>query len=341
MRHQSSFGILLALILLVAFMVGTIVDFAEANFMPSLPELPAPIYIREDGTVEGETDVLQRTGNIYTLVRDINEIIEIQKDNVMIDGNGFTLTKPELNSAVPVVPVGWCPSIQISNRNNVIIRNITFDSCFTGLSVKNSSNIIIIQNIIRNGELGIYMISSTNCSIVSNIMVDHSSSGLSIQNSSHLTIAYNTLERNHFHGGWIAVSYSNITRNDINNNIGPNVGIGLYLDGSNSYNFISENNFINNDIGLVYQGPSVDNVVFNNYWSNINKEMENVAKDGNDADKSPLASPVSISFEPSLFPIPSLDIIPEFPSWSLLVVGFFAVTVLSIIYRRKSIGRTR
>jgi len=307
---------------------------ASANFTP-LPELPTPIYIREDGIIEGGAGALQRTGNIYTFVRDINETIEIQKDNIMLDGNGFALTKPpEVNISGLMTPIGWFPSIRISNRDNVIITNINFDKCYTGIRVENSSNIVIIQNTIRNGNEGIYLSSSVNCSIIGNEIVDHSSSGLKINDSSYFNIAYNTIARNHFHGAWISLSYSNITRNDINNNIGSNVGIGLYLYGPNSHNYIFENNFINNDIGLVYQGPSVNNTVFNNYWSNHQKEMGNVAADGSDADQSPLTSPVSTSFDPSLFPLPSLNIA-EFPSWTPILFSFLIMVITLTILKRK------
>ena len=306
----------------------------NANFTP-LPALPTPIYIRGDGTVEGGAGAIQRTGNIYTFVRDIDETIEIQKDGVTVDGNGFALTKPpEVNTAGLMTPIGWFPSIRISNRDNIVVMNITFDRCYTGISVENSSNIVIIQNTIRNGNEGIYIRSSTNCSIIGNEIIDHSSAGLNIMSSSHFNMAYNTIARNDFHGAWISLSYSNITRNDVNNNIGSNVGIGLYLYGPNSHNIIFENNFIDNDIGLVYQGPSVNNTVFNNYWSNHQKEMGNVASDGSDSDQSPLTSPVSTSFDPSLFPLPSLKI-PEFPSWTPLLIMLVAVLVLVIVYKRK------
>jgi hypothetical protein len=55
---------------------------ANANPLP-LPELPTPIYIRENGTIEGDTGAIQQNGNVYTFVRDINETIEIQKDNLL------------------------------------------------------------------------------------------------------------------------------------------------------------------------------------------------------------------------------------------------------------------
>ncbi len=297
----------LVLALLISIIVGIqLVNVAVANFTP-LPELPTPIYIRGNGTVEGGAGALQQVGNTYTFLRDINETLEIQKDNVIIDGNGFSLMKPpEVKTDQLLTPIGWFPSIQISNKSNIIIKNIKFDKCYTSISVENSSNIIIIQNIMENGNEGIYMSSCTNCSIIGNEIIDNSFTGLDIQDSSLLNIAYNTISRNHFHGGWIAVSYSNISRNNITDNSFDHFGIGLYLYGPNSNNRIFENNFINNEIGLFYQGArgsSVNNKVYSNYWSNYQDPIVNVAADAaSGVDQSPLTSPISTSFDPSLFP---------------------------------------
>jgi len=309
---------------------------ACANFTP-LPELPTPFYIREDGTIQGGAEALQQTGNIYAFVRDINETIEIQKDNIMLDGNGFTLTKPpEVETSGLMTPIGWFPSIRISNRDNVTIMNINFDKCYTAISVEDSSNIVIIQNTIHNGNEGIYIMSSINCSIIGNEIVDHSYTGLSIRDSSFLNIAYNTISRNHFHGGWIAISYSNISRNDITDNSFDHFGIGLYLYGPNSHNYIFENNFINNEIGLFYQGArgsSVNNKVYNNYWRNFQDAIVNVAADAaSGVDQSPLTSPISTSFDPSLFPLPSLTIA-EFPLWTPMLLALTMLAVILAVYK--------
>jgi parallel beta-helix repeat protein len=324
----------IVVLLLVEILFASSVN---ANFTP-LPKLPTPIYIKEDGTIEGGAGALQRTGNSYTFVRDIDETIEIQKDDVILDGNGFTLTRPpEVNTAGLMTPIGWFPSVRISNRDNIIIANVTFDRCYTGISVENSSNIVIIQNIIRNGAEGIYMMSSVNCSIIGNEIIDHSSAGLNIKDSSFLNIAYNTISRNRGHGAWIAVSYSNISRNDISNNTAPNVGIGLYLYGPNCHNYIFENNFINNDIGLFYQGAkgvSVNNTVYSNYWSNYQDAIVNVAADADSGvDQSPLTSPISTSFDPSLLHLSSQEIA-EFPSWIILPLVITTI-LLILIYKKR------
>jgi parallel beta-helix repeat protein len=337
-RTALALTLILALLILAVVAGTMLVNQAYANFTP-LPKLPTPIYIRGDGTIEGGAGALQRNGNTYIFVRDINETIEIQKDNVILDGNGFTLTKPpEVKTEGLMTPIGWFPSIRISCRDNIIIKNIKFDKCYTSISVENSSNIVIIQNTMRFGNEGIYMSSCTNCSIIGNEIVDNSFTGLDIQDSSFLNIAYNTLSRNHFHGGWIAVSYSNISRNDIVDNSFDNFGIGLYLYGPNSNNRIFENNFINNEIGLFYQGTrgsSRNNKVYNNYWSNHQAAIENVAADAaSGVDQSPLTNPISTSFEPSLFPLPSLTPTAsptEFSGSELTAQDYLAIAIVPLV----------
>jgi parallel beta-helix repeat protein len=306
----------LMMVLLFSMVAGTqLVNLTHANFTP-LPELPTPIYIREDGTIEGAEGAIQKTGNTYTFVRDINKTIEIHKDNIILEGTGFTLTKPpKVNTAGLMTPIGWFPSIRISNRDNIIISNILFDRCYTSISVENSSSVIVIQNTMSNGNEGIYMSLASNCSVIGNEITDCSHTGLDIKDSTFLNIAYNTISRNHFHGGWIAVSNSNISRNDITDNSFDHFGIGLYLYGPNSNNRIFENNFINNEIGLFYQGSrgsSVNNRVYDNYWNNYQDAIVNVAADAiSGVDQSPLLSPISTSFDPSHFLPPPLTLTPS------------------------------
>jgi len=306
-----------------------------ANFTP-LPDLPSPIYITENGNIEGTNGTLQQNGNVYTFTADISKTIEIQKDDVIINGNGFTLTKPpEVNTQGLMTPIGWFPSIQITNKDNVTIKNINFDKCYTGISIVNSSNIVVIQNTIHNGNEGIYISASSYCNIIGNEIVDHGYTGLSIKDSSYLNIAYNNIARNHFHGAWIATANSNITRNNVTDNSFDHFGIGLYLYGVNSNNQIFENNFINNEIGLFYQGAkgtSLNNTVYDNYWKNYDSPIINVAGDSvSGVDQSPLTNPISTVFDESVFFVP--DDIPEFPSCTPILIALVAVTAITIIYR--------
>jgi parallel beta-helix repeat protein len=273
------------------------------NFGPMTPpELPPPIYIREDGSIEGGEGALQRTGNIYTFLRDINETIEIQKDNIILYGNDFKLNRP------PEVEMqefwsgatGWYPSILLSTKKNVTIQNIEFNTCHTCIKVENSSKITIVQNKMYKANTGIYMIHSADSSIIGNEILNSTGTGLFILFSSYLNIAYNNISDTEWNGVWVSISDSNITRNDFINN----TNIGLYLYGENKDNDIFENNFIDNDEGLCFMptgtGSCVNNKLMNNYWSNRRVEIVN-ADEFNGVDSAPLGSPISTAFDPSLF----------------------------------------
>ena len=273
----------------------------------------APInhaYILNNGEIDPPTLPIKQIGNVYTLTDNIlNYTIIIQKDNIILDGNGYALT-----SILSGYDSG-SSLIQIINRTNLIIRNIKFDRCFGGISVRNSTNITIFQNTMINGNFGIHMYQSISCNIIGNKITDNSGPGFHVMESSFINITYNSILRNHGHGGWIAISNSSISRNDINNNSAPNVGIGLYLYGPNINNYIFENNFIDNEIGLVFQGAkgtSSNNKVYNNYWSNYEDEIQNNAADEvSGVDHSPLSRPYPISFNPNLYPWFSLTQFPD------------------------------
>jgi parallel beta-helix repeat protein len=297
------------LIVLFSALAGAMLaNLAWGNFGPiTPPELPTPIYVREDGTVEGGAGAIQRTGNVYTFLRDINETIEIQKDNIILSGNGFKLERP------PEVEMqefwsgatGWYPSIQISARKNVTIQNIEFDACHTCIKVENSSNITIGQNKMHNASTGVYMTYCTDSGIIGNEILNSSGTGLFIPFSSYLNIAYNSISGTEWNGVWVSISDSTITRNDFTNN----TNIGLYLYGDNKNNRIFENNFIDNDEGVCFMptgtGSCFNNTLINNYWSNRRNEIVN-ADEFNSVDPAPLSSPISTSFDASLFPMPSL-----------------------------------
>ena len=50
------------------------------------------IYIRADGSIDPDTALIQRDGNIYTFADNIyyDEIV-VERDNIVVDGAGYTL----------------------------------------------------------------------------------------------------------------------------------------------------------------------------------------------------------------------------------------------------------
>jgi hypothetical protein len=81
-----------SLLFLFSLLFGVqFVRLAEANIMPFPKPQPA-FTIRSDGSVDPPTAPIQRNGEIYTLTDDITGYtIAIERDNVVVDGCGYTL----------------------------------------------------------------------------------------------------------------------------------------------------------------------------------------------------------------------------------------------------------
>jgi parallel beta-helix repeat protein len=123
------------------------------------------IFIRSDGSVDPSTAPIQRVGNVYTLADKVDGNITVQKDNIMIDGAGYTIQGSALNlSAISTATIG----IDIQNRVNVTIKNVQIKSFVNGIHLLNSSENNIIGNNITENVDGIRLDSSSNNIIVGN-----------------------------------------------------------------------------------------------------------------------------------------------------------------------------
>jgi len=174
------------------------------------------VYIRADGTVDPPTAPINRNGNTYTLTASIfndGDGIIIERDNVTLDGAGYTLQGT--GSGVGVFLFG---------RSNVMIKNVLVDSMLYGISLQHSTNISILGCSTESGKFGIWLSESSNNNIVGN------------------SITYN-------YYGLSLLSYSNnntIVQNQIVENTGAyGAGVYLYISSNNS---IHHNILVNNTI---------------------------------------------------------------------------------------------
>ncbi|MDH5779210.1 MAG: hypothetical protein OEZ29_01285, partial [Candidatus Bathyarchaeota archaeon] len=71
------------------------------------------IYIRADGSIEGTTDIMTVDNVTYTFTDNINGSIVIERDNIVVDGAGYTLQG-----------TGSGYGIELSYRSNVTIKNM-------------------------------------------------------------------------------------------------------------------------------------------------------------------------------------------------------------------------
>ena len=201
------------------------------------------VYIRADGSVEG-TDKIQRVGDVYAFTDNIYDEIVVEKDDIVVDGNGYTLQGTETGTG-----------IDLSDRSNVTIENMEINGFSFGIYLSDSFNISISGNNITNNYYGIRVWSA---------MLLPLQDGPSFA-SNYIRFSGNNIANNYY-GIWLWKSSSNsIFGNDITSNYYH----GVYLS-SSSNNNIYGNNVTNNECGLELSGSSNNSIVANKIINNNN-----------------------------------------------------------------------
>jgi parallel beta-helix repeat protein len=271
-------------------------------------EASGTVYIRADGSIDPLTASISTSDNItYTLTSSIPGSIVVERDNIVLDGAGFT-----------VQGEGNDTGIDLSNRNNVTIKNTNIKDFNIGvqlwrtnstkisgnnvtankgdgIGLGSSSNNSVSGNNVANNGYGIALYSSSNNSVSGN-NVANNGYGIALYFSSNNSVGGNNVANN-VYGMWLYSSNNSVSGNNITNNV---YGIWLY---SSSDNKFYHNNFAGNHPQVSSDRSS--NVWDDgypsggNYWSNYNPPDEDKDKigdspyiiDGNNADKYPLIYP--------------------------------------------------
>ncbi len=134
-RKKLSLTLVTALLFSFLF-CGTLIQVIESE--PS-----ETIYIRVDGSVEG-TDKIQQVGNVYLLVDNIDDSIIVERDSIVIDGAGFTLSANG----------GY--GVKLDYRHNVTVRNLIVKDTYRAIDLTFAGDNIIVGNTIINSERAIY-----------------------------------------------------------------------------------------------------------------------------------------------------------------------------------------
>lgn len=236
---KKAFLLLFSMFLLLSTVM--VVDSASPSATRNL------IYVRSDGSVEPSTAPIQRVGNVYTFTDDVQGSIIVEKDNVVIDGAGFTLQGtgaddyrsaiPEFNvtdwrkdpTAIPkydetIIPESNNTGIY-SYAQKLTIMNLKITEFWCAIELEYSSDNCIIDNEITNNTQGVWIHSSSNNSLVGN-NITANSNGISLT-ASHNTVSGNTIADNRGYGIKLVWSFNNISENMITNN-----DHGIQLDGS-------------------------------------------------------------------------------------------------------------
>jgi parallel beta-helix repeat protein len=140
------------------------------------------IYIRADGSIDPPTANITSMDNVtYTFIGNIYESIFVERDNIVVDGAGYTVQ-------VTYIHVG----ISLSGRKNVTIKNMEIKAAFYGIDLYSSSYNSIVGNNITNNTRGIFLYSSSYNSIVGN-NITNNHYGIDLSGSSDNKFYHNNL----------------------------------------------------------------------------------------------------------------------------------------------------
>jgi len=294
---RTLYAAIIVFVLVFSLVAGVqLIDLAHGNFFPDPgPDLPR-IYIRNDGSIEPATAPIERTGSLYKLTDNIIlYTIEIQRDNIVLDGSGYLI---QGNASWMGYDSGN-NGVVVAGRENVTITHLNIAQCYASVRVSNSSYISIADNNFINGTTtgiaikdsslvliesnnftGIYgpgiLCNGTDNTIRGNTLTD-GAYGIDLEGSSNLIsdnrieillpIRLDRADSNIIAGNEISGPAPSLTHwPDRDDNFTGNEGIALFRDCSN--NII----FANNITGFVNQAIRItdgsNNTVYGNYMAN-------------------------------------------------------------------------
>ncbi len=340
------------------------------------------LFINKPLTLIGENKQNTVIVNPYDYNFWNQQVIQVYSENVSI--SGFTIKSSISHHIIGVYILAEEPS-RCEITDNIITENGFFGIAKTGqlipsfdlisgneitqneagVSIQQSSNIIISNNTISNNQNNGLLVSiSKNLTIIENEFIDNSQGGISISGYGPFLIQTNEIKNSNVGITFERSSNSSIYRNNIiNNSIGIKLkNYGLYNYSSTIYNpstisfyiktgtgnYAYSNNFSNSVnvlIETVYPfnitesgkiGNGTDSVLWDdgktgNYWSDYNG-VDSYRIDANNIDHHPLTQPVYIS---TATPTPNIYLAQSlFQPLIISIIIIAGVTFSLVLFRR-------
>ncbi|MEM2971244.1 MAG: NosD domain-containing protein [Candidatus Bathyarchaeia archaeon] len=230
------------------------------------------IYIRANGSVEPSDAPISTVDNvIYTLTNNIignvsseNSAIVVERDNIMIDGAGYTIQG---------IGAWSSKGIYLPNRSNVTIKNISVKTFYYGVYLGDSSNNIIHRSRIENNSLGIYSYFSSYNIISENNIINNKGEYISPFVWSGYGIFFyggfnNTVSRNNIINNRSGIDLYKSSNNTISGNYIASHWRGVYLGDYSNFNIVFRNNIKNNYCGIWLEYSSNNTFYHNNFINN-------------------------------------------------------------------------
>jgi parallel beta-helix repeat protein len=236
------------------------------------------IYILPGGTVSPSDAPIQRPDDlVYVLTDNITTTgggngIVILKDNIVLDGAGYTIQSSSSNFG-----------FDVSGRRNITIRNICIKKFGVGIYLFNSNSCSISKCVVDNNLENVWLEQSNNNAISENNVKSAGNHGIVLRTSSeNNTVTQNQLQNNPegimlWHSRYNSVFanfvngsansgiyMTNASKSLIFDNTALNSASGVHLDTYSHENRIYENTIENSTGWGIYFGSSSNNTFYQN-----------------------------------------------------------------------------
>jgi len=153
-------------------------------------EASGTIHIRVDGSVDPPTAPISSLDNVtYTFTGNMNESIFVERDNIVVDGAGYTLQGTGIGGGIFLT----------KGRSNVTIKHVEIKGFGLGIKLFEALNNTISGNSITvNSWYGIHLESSSNNTISGNNITNNNGYGIYLEGSSNNGLHDNLLEGNRY-----------------------------------------------------------------------------------------------------------------------------------------------
>ena len=280
----------------------------NANFGPPCPVRRdlSHIVIGSDGSIEPSGMPISFSNGVYRLTGDIsNYSIYVERDNIVIDGAGFTLTG---NRSVTLDYEIVASGIFLQLRSNVTIKNFNIAAFERGIYNVGSLGVNVTNNYITGCDQGITFtfvmdviypypsVVTTMINTIAGNTIKGNGNGINILGASYFNDIDSNIITNNSDTGIYFGGHSNRVKSNViagnnrgvlldtvnitfiaNNITSNNVGVVLRHGIDTGKNLFYLNNFVNNSNPVGFAsiirrkiGGIWDNGLVGNYWSNYN-----------------------------------------------------------------------
>jgi len=170
--------------------------------------------------------------------------------------------------------------LQQESTDNRITDNTCTNNYERGIFLVIDANYnIVTQNICSENLLsGIGLWSSSGNVISKNDCNDNGESGISITDPFDINARDNILYGNKIVGNLNGINFSEADNNDVFRNIIKENDIGMIVEGQSAHNLIYQNNFIDNEVQALNEHAGLNNwhniyMLEGNYWSDYEGEF--------------------------------------------------------------------